>query len=192
MKIYLASIVCAYMIGVAVPCSAVIYNYSGTVVEATGAFGQLIPVGTPITGYMVFADAAVEAGFVGVNDLEDLVVQVGGFCVYLQDFNCLGVAVPLDSIDSVEITFDLAGNVTVGEIIGVTFVPTDPVIPWLFDFDTNTLVAGVPDFGVLTANTTLVPAIPIPGAIWLFCSATLCLVGRHRHMSIKYRYAPAL
>lgn len=180
LNLKLASILWVYLIGNTAPCYAATYNYSGTVVEATGAFAQLIPVGTPISGYMVFSDAAIAAGFVGLNDLEELAVQVGGFCVFLHEPDCMGSGVPLNSVDNVAVTFDHAGDVTGGEISGVTFSPADPYIPWLFNFDTNTLVSDVPGLGMFTASTTLVQAVPLPGAIWLFASVTLCLAGRRK------------
>lgn len=173
LKYRLISIFLTGMLGVVTPSDAALYEYTGLVVEATGAYETFLPVGTPVIGYMVFEDAAVQSGFVGETDLLDIQIEMGEFCLYLLVSDCTGFPLPLNIINNVEILFDANGNITGGEIDIESFSPTEPYLPFLFDFDANMLTTPNLGLGVFTVEATITPQVPVPGAIWFFGSAGL-------------------
>ena len=181
-KKIISSLFVALIASVSFSAQALVVDYSGSVLDATGALASLVPVGTTVFGGIDYDDAAVVAGLAGADDILSIDVSVGGFCFTtgLDNLGCggFGAVVPVDSIDGAGVTF--AGSLPTGGFLDITtFSPTFTIfIPISFDLTAGTFEATSPLGGV---TGTFGPApVPVPAAVWLFGSALLGMMGIRR------------
>lgn len=168
-------------IGLSMNAQALVFEMTGVVDLATGAFAALTPLGTPVAGPIDIDDGAV-GGIAGPGDLLSININVGGFCFSSEMPSACpggGADVPITSIDGAAI--DLSSLPLAGGTLDVTaFSPTFMVsIPIMFDFDAGTFFADGGALGTV-GGTVELRAVPIPAAAWLLGSALLGMAGLRR------------